>query len=133
MEDKTLVNLVIVTFNRWEYTELCIPSIWETASDNIPYIITVVDNGSSDGTPDKLKEMYERGLIDHLILLKENVGISKAQNLGWKCHEEVPFYAKIDNDIVFNKKGWLVDIINTFEKTTNIGALGYQCSDAGAT
>ena len=129
MEKEPIVNISITTFNRWEYTELCIPSIWETAGDTIPYIVTVVDNGSSDGTPDKLKKMYKDGLIDHLILLKENVGISKAQNLGWKSHKDVPFYAKIDNDIVFNKHGWLEGIINTFNEGERIGALGYQCAD----
>ena len=133
IDKKPMVNLCITTFNRLDYTKKCIASILGTTTDKIPYLITVVDNGSTDGTPEKLKEMFDNGLIDHLILLKENIGISKAQNLGWKRHEEVPFYAKIDNDIVFNKRGWLDGIINTFEKTTKIGALGYQCSDDGAT
>lgn len=132
MEYIAEVNLVVVTYNRLEYTKECIPSIRETASGYIPYIITVVDNGSTDGTQEVLKQYLEKGIIDNLILLKSNMGISRAQNIGWKMFDDIPYYAKIDNDMVFNKEGWLDDIIEIFNKTDKIGALGYQCNDDGA-
>ena len=129
MKKEPIVNLCITTFNRLEYTKKCIASILETTTDNIPFMITVVDNGSSDETQEYLKKIHNEGKINTLILLGENIGIAKAQNIGWKMFEDIPFEAKIDNDIVFNKKGWLDAIVNTFEKSTKIGALGYQCTD----
>lgn len=128
-----LVNLCITTFNRLDYTKRCISSILETTRDDeTPFMITVIDNGSTDNTQDYLKELRGEGKIDTLILLKENIGIAKAQNIGWKLFEDTPYTGKIDNDIVFNKKGWLDAIINTFVYTDKIGALGYQCADDGA-
>lgn len=130
--ENIVVNIVVVTYNRWDYSEQCLPNIRETASDKIPYTITVVDNGSSDGTPEKLKEMYKDGIIDNLVLLKENIGVAKAQNIGWQLNIDAPYYAKIDNDVLFEKKGWLDGVINTFTKSTGVGALGYQCTEDNA-
>lgn len=137
MEGKTLVrepvvNICILTFNRIEYTKLCLNSIWETTRDDkTPFMITVIDNNSTDNTQDYLKEIHAEGKIDTLILLKENIGISRGQNIGWKMFEDTEYYIKIDNDVTFNKNGWLDDLINTFEKSPSLGALGYQCADDG--
>lgn len=133
MENETQVNIVVATYNRWEYTEDCIPNIRETASDSIPFTITVVDNGSSDGTPEKLKKFLDDGIIDHLVLLKKNIGVAKAQNIGWLLQPKAQFYGKIDNDVLFRKNGWLDDIMTIFNHTKKIGALGYQCSGDSTT
>lgn len=129
---KPLVNICIATFNRLPYTKQCIPNIRKTASKTIPYMITVVDNNSTDGTQEHLLTLQEHGLIDNLILLNENIGVAKAQNLGWKLSEDVQFYGKVDNDVLFEKEGWLDALINTLNKTEKIGALGYQCKEDSA-
>lgn len=125
------VNLVMATFNRLDATNQTIPNIRETTKNSsIPYMLTVVDNGSTDGTVDYLTEMYNRGEIDTLILLKENVGVSKAQNIGWKLFEGTPYYAKIDNDVLFHSDTWLDDLIHVFDNAPEIGVLGYDCEPA---
>ena len=120
-------NLVSVTFNRLEFTKQTLPNIRETASDTIPYYLTVVDNGSTDGTVEYLKELFDNHIIDNLILLKENIGVAKGSNLGWRLFDEVPVYAKIDNDVLFSRKNWLDDILHILENAPEIGALGYNC------
>ena len=129
MKKQPLVNICITTFNRLNYTKQCIDSILETTTDSIPFMITVIDNGSADGTPDYLKEIRKEEKIDTLILLKENIGIAKAQNIGWKMFEDVEYYIKLDNDILIHKAEWLSEMITILENTGKIGALGYQCAD----
>ena len=130
MMNKPLVNIVVTTFNRISYNKQSIPNIKETASSDIPFCLTIVDNGSTDGTVDLLREQYEAGIIDNLILLKENVGVAKAQNLGWKLFEDdCDYYLKSDNDILYKKKNWLNGLVFTCRKIPQIGALGYTCEE----
>ena len=72
-----LTSIIILTYNQLEYTKLCIESIRKfTPQDS--YEIIVVDNGSSDGTVDWLKEQNDIKVI----LNKENLGFSKGCNQG---------------------------------------------------
>lgn len=123
------VNMVIATFNRLFYTKVCIPNIIETASSTIPYMLTVIDNGSTDGTPDYLKELFEAKKIHNLLLLKENIGVSKAHNIGWKLFNDIDIYGKIDNDVLFLKNNWLDDIVNVLDNAPELGVLGYNVED----
>ena len=127
MNIKNRVNLGILTYNRLDLTKQCIPNVRKTASSNIPYQITVVDNGSTDGSREYLKELLNQGIINHLILLKENIGVSKGSNLAWKSFDDIEIFAKIDNDVVFNKENWLDDIVHVLDNAPEIGALGYNC------
>ncbi len=122
-----LANIVITTFNRLNFTKQTIPNIIDTASDSISYMITVVDNGSKDGTPEYLIELFNQKKITNLILLPENIGVAKGQNLGWKLFENVSIYGKVDNDVLFHKKNWLNEIIYILSNSSELGALGYNC------
>lgn len=122
-----IVNIVMATFNRIEFTKQTIPNLIQTTSNNIPYMITIVDNGSIDGTREYLLELFNSKKIHNLILLKNNIGVAKAQNLGWKLFEEIKYYGKIDNDVIFKKTNWLDDIIQVLENAPELGALGYNC------
>lgn len=72
-----LTSIVILTYNQLEYTKLCIESIRKFTPQN-SYEIIVVDNGSSDGTVDWLKEQKDIKTIFN----KENMGFSKGCNQG---------------------------------------------------
>ena len=120
------VNLCMATFNRLEFTKKSISSILSTASDKVPYMLSIIDNGSTDGSREYLSELFEQKLIHNLILLDKNIGVSKAHNILWKKFEDVPYYAKIDNDVTFNKKNWLDDIIHVYENVPNMGVVGYN-------
>src|SRR5688500_14638035 len=56
---QTLVSIVIVTHNQLPFTKLCVRSLLtNTGWGN--YELIVVDNASSDGTPDFLRQLAER-------------------------------------------------------------------------
>lgn len=123
MEKK--VNICMVTFNRLDFTKESIKSIIDRTA-GYPFVLTVIDNDSIDGTQDFLKRVYKDGKIKNLILLKENVGVAKASNIGWQL-ENTKYYMKIDNDIVININNWLAPMIEVIDKVDRIGMLGYSC------
>jgi len=69
------VVAVIPTWNGWDDTECCLQSL--AAADPAPVLIRVVDNGSTDGTPDRLRSDWPE--VD-LLALPENLGFSRAVN-----------------------------------------------------
>lgn len=70
------LSIVIVSYNVKEYLSACITSIQR---DSVPVEIIVVDNNSSDGTLQMLKESFP---LVKLIANKENKGFSGANNQG---------------------------------------------------
>lgn len=55
MAKDKMVSIVMVTYNQLEYTKLCVESI-QINKKNIPYEIIIVDNLSTDGTREWLKQ-----------------------------------------------------------------------------
>jgi len=117
------VNIVIVTYNRLQYTQKSIASIVDNTV--FPYVLTVVDNGSADGTQAWLRKQKRRGIIKNLILHPENKGYAYAANDGWEA-EDSDYYVKVDNDIIIQKKGWLSDMIEVIDNCPEVGAIAYN-------
>ena len=117
----------MVTYNRLEFTRQSIESIVATAAH--PYSLTVVDNASTDGTVDFLRELEARGTIQTLILNTTNAGVAFAANQGWAADGKA-YYMKIDNDIVFTKLGWLARIVEVADNVPRLGAVAYNFETA---
>jgi predicted O-linked N-acetylglucosamine transferase (SPINDLY family)/glycosyltransferase involved in cell wall biosynthesis len=122
------VNIGIVTFNRLEFTRQAIASIVKHTS--YPHTITVVDNGSSDGTHEYLNELKKAGIIKNLILLESNIGVAKASNIAWKQEQNSSHYLKYDNDIVVQKNNWLSNLVSIIDSIPEIGVIGYNFEQA---
>lgn len=123
-DSEDFVNICIITFNRIEFTKQCIESVLKYT--DFPYVITVVDNNSQDGTKDYLKTLKADGKIKNLVLLDENIGVAKASNLAWSLEPKARYYLKLDNDIVIQKPGWLSSMVKVIENIPKIGALAYN-------
>ncbi len=118
------VNIGMVTFNRLEFTRCAIDAL--LAHTKCPYVLTVVDNRSSDGTRDYLKELQGRGKIKNVILLDENEGVARASNRAWRAEPEAAYYLKLDNDIVVQKDDWLKAMVNVLGRVPFLAAVGYN-------
>jgi GT2 family glycosyltransferase len=72
------ISVVVVVWNAKHYVEECLGSLREHCSDVYSEVI-VVDNASSDGTPEMIAELFPEF---HLILNSENLGFARANNIG---------------------------------------------------
>lgn len=114
----------MVTYNRLEFTQKAISSIRKHTT--FPYVLTVADNNSQDGSKDYLKSLHSEGIIKNLILLKKNIGIAGASNMAWQSESRAQYYLKYDNDIVVKKKNWLKNMVDDINHIPFLGAVGYN-------
>src|ERR1700736_2366174 len=72
------VSVVIVAWNAKKFVIDCLRSLEENCGD-IRAEVIVVDNASSDGTPEAIEKDFPKVL---LIRNNENLGFAKANNIG---------------------------------------------------
>ncbi len=121
---KEYVNIGMITFNRLNFTKQSIDSLLRYT--DYPYVLTVVDNNSNDGTQEYLLDLNGKGIIKNLILLQSNIGVAKASNIAWLLEPNAGYYLKIDNDIIIQKHQWLQNMVNTIKKVKKLGMIGYS-------
>ncbi|WP_430792512.1 glycosyltransferase [Bacillus subtilis] len=110
-------SIIILTYNQLVLTKQCLKSIWKhTNSDCIEII--VVDNGSSDGTCDYLKQISSIKVIFN----KTNKGFAKACNQGLEVAtgDNILF---LNNDTVVTSH-WLKPMIKLLYQDDKIGMVG---------
>ncbi len=78
-----LISIVIPTFNKWELTRDCLEAIRASTREGM-YEIIVVDNASTDITPDELRRREAAGEL-RAILNPQNMGFGHACNQGAKA------------------------------------------------
>ena len=89
------VTVLMVTFDRLEYTRLAVPAL--LASEEISAEFVVWDNASTDGTREWLIEQFADDPRVSLILSSRNVGCVHPMNVVWGS-ARTPLVVKVDND-----------------------------------
>ena len=95
-----LFSVVIPTYNRWPILEKCLTALEEqTPSGEIEgYEVVVVDDGSTDGTPARLREQASR--FPHVRLIEQaHGGPAEGRNRGVD-HARGDVIVFIDSDLV---------------------------------
>jgi glycosyltransferase involved in cell wall biosynthesis len=127
-----IVPIIMQTHNRAEYTANTIMGI----HNNIlyPKHLIVIDNGSTDCTPDFLLFAKAQGFIDELILNPENKGIAEPKNQGLELvkklseKQQIKYVCITDNDIVppfIRDKGCALEhIVKLMDTNSNVGMCG---------
>jgi len=114
------VSFIIVNWNTKDLLLECIESI-RAARKNLNIEIIVVDNASSDGSPEAV-----RNLSDHIniIVNNNNIGFSKANNIGMR-RSHGRYMCVVNSDIkVLNY--CIEDAIGYMDNNHSIGVLGPQ-------
>ena len=120
MKNKDRVAIIIVNWNTYKLTRLCIVSLNKCIYKN--FEIFLVDNNSSDGSVEKLKKEFKDL---HFILNNKNTGFCKANNQAIK---------KIINENTFNfimmlnsdtevSPSFIKPLIDKFKSSKKIGAV----------
>lgn len=100
------ISINITTFNRKKMTKFCIDSLINTTKRD-SFDLVVVDNFSTDGTVEMLKEMKKKNIIDKLILNKENLHLGKAVNQACDvASKDTDWLLWVNNDFFF-MDNWL--------------------------
>ena len=76
MRNKILV--IVVTYNGMKWVDRCLGSL---SMSKIPVDVIVIDNGSTDGTPDYIAEYFPEMKI---VATGENHGFGRANNIGFR-------------------------------------------------
>ncbi len=106
-----MVSVIIPNYNKFDLLENCIKRLLQGSL--VADEIIVVDNGSSDFRIDVLFDPRVR-----VIYLPENIGFSKAVNIG--IHEAKGDYIAILNNDTEVDSDWLKNISRTFEEHSNV-------------
>lgn len=110
-------SIVILTYNKLEYTKMCIDSI-KKYTPKWSYEIIVVDNHSTDGTVEWLKEQKNIKTIFN----SENMGFPKGCNQGIEIATGENILL-LNNDVIVTHN-WLENLERCLYSSDDIGAVG---------
>jgi GT2 family glycosyltransferase len=115
---RPLVSIVIVVWNAKKYVIECLESLREHCRNSCNQVI-VVDNASSDGTPELIAEMFPEFT---LIRNSENLGFAKANNIGI-AHSSGDYLCLVNSDVKFTSD-CISPMLRYMAENPQVGILG---------
>lgn len=99
--DESKVLVIIVNWQRPQDTIECLDSVLKSDYDNLS--VLVIDNGSQDGSVNKIKDVYPEITV---LELPENIGFTGGYNTGldYARKSGANYYFLLNNDTVIDKK-----------------------------
>jgi GT2 family glycosyltransferase len=112
------VGVVTVSHNGLDHLQEFVPALWESDYPREKIRLLVVDNASSDGSAEWLKEQA----ID-TVYLNANQGFAYPNNLGVQKLDECEFIALLNNDTRV-ESNWLSPLVEALESNPSIAMAG---------
>jgi len=112
------LSIVIVNWNTQDILTECLHSIFASRTNNY-YEVWVVDNGSTDGSVQMIKEGYPQV---ELIANKENVGFAHANNQA--INQSSGEYVMLLNPDTVIQKDVIETLVNYLDQKPGVGAVG---------
>ncbi|HEV8308092.1 MAG TPA: glycosyltransferase [Methylomirabilota bacterium] len=118
------VSIVIPVFQKLAFTRQCLDRLWRHTGSAHSYEVIVVDNGSSDGTPEyfggdhawPVPVVYHRN--------GENLGFARGNNIGARLARG-RYLLFLNNDTLVQPR-WLEEMVGLAESDAAIGIVGIQ-------
>lgn len=117
-EDAPELSVILVNYNDRIHLKDCLLSLNDTVKD-IPFEVIVIDNQSSDGTPEWIRENAPR---TRLIVNAENVGFARANNQGIK-ESRGEYILFLNTDAILQPQA-VAFLIEELRSNRTIGAVG---------
>lgn len=117
---KPRFTVIILAFNQWQFTELCLRSLAHAQKKHpelkVEYLL--VDNASSDGTSDRAEKIKNLRVLRNA----ENLGFAGGNNCGIRA-------AKGEHIVILNNDtvvppDWLARLSHHLDTIPNLGILG---------
>lgn len=119
-EAKPAISVILVTYNQWTVTDLCLRSLAHSQRrrGTPPFEVILVDNSSADGTAARARKVP--GL--RVIANSENLGFAAGNNVGIKAAKGADVVL-LNNDCVV-APDWLARLARHARSVPGLGALG---------
>jgi GT2 family glycosyltransferase len=111
-------TLIVLAWNRWDLTKRCLESLLETNLADAD--VMVVDNGSTDETPQALAKYRSVRVISN----SSNLGYVRGNNAGIRAADPDSDIVLLNNDLEFHQNDWLTRLRNCAHSFPDIGVVG---------
>ena len=118
------IAVIILSWNSLGHLPKCLDTVIKQNYPSDHFDVVVVDNGSSDGSPEWVLENYPNV---HLIRNQENLGYAGGNNIGlaW-AYENNHDAAVILNDDMKVRDSWLAELVKVAFGSDKIGLVLYE-------
>jgi GT2 family glycosyltransferase len=122
------ISIIWLNYNSMKILPLVLQSLESIASIDYPndrFELIVVDNGSTDGSFEKIKEFLEKrsSLRKKMIRLDKNLGFTGGNNVGFKARDQESKYVALLNNDAIPFPESLRDLVECAELRNDIGAV----------
>jgi GT2 family glycosyltransferase len=121
-------SIIVVTFNNLKLNRLCLESIY-ARTEWPDFEVIVIDNDSTDGTPEYLREAETSFPNLRVILNDSNLGFAAANNIGLD-QATGDYLVLLNNDTVVTR-GWISALIRHLNFDQTIGLIGPVTNTVG--
>jgi glycosyltransferase involved in cell wall biosynthesis len=120
-EKGPLISVILCTRNRADLFEKAMASVVRQDFPKADYEIVVVDNGSTDRTPEIARHFQRLAPVRYV--LENRIGLCVARNTGWQ--NATGRYISFFDDDAIAGSGWLRAIWDAFERVPkSVGVIG---------
>ena len=115
------VSVIVPTHNRSKYLRNAIISLQEQNFPKADYEIIVVDNNSTDDTPEVVEECNRKGKKEVIYVKEPEIGLHNARHAGAKGAKGV-ILAYVDDDVICDPN-WLSELVKPYADP-EVGCVG---------
>lgn len=122
------VSVIVLCYNNLEFTQACLHSI-DLYSDYSNLEVIAVDNASSDGTQEYLRE-WQAGASNRIFIGNDaNLGFSAGNNVGLRA--ATGEYLVVLNNDTYVTQGWVRGLVRHLKRNPKVGLIGPVTNNIG--
>lgn len=122
------IDIIVLNWNRKDVTKDFVESFFRHT--HVACHLIIIDNGSTDGSPEYLRSLKGRGACKLTVVLNDdNKGFIGGMNQGMAM-SNADYVCLANNDLLFTD-GWLEEVLAVFEKDRKIGLLNPNSNNLG--